>query len=97
MAYDLKDFTAHEKIKLLAGQDTWHTEDFNGRLYKVKVSDGPIGLRTPAYNEKTDKWEDLPAVAYPSTQVLSQTWDKEIAYKTGELLADDCIEKGVDY
>lgn len=96
MAYDLKSFTVEEKIKLLAGQDTWHTEDFSGRLYKVKVSDGPVGLRTPAYNPKTDKWEDLPAVAYPSTQVLSQTWDKEIAYKTGEFLADDCIEKGVD-
>ena len=96
MAYSVKDFTVEQKIKLLAGQDSWHTEDFGGKLYKVKVSDGPVGLRTPAYNEKSGKWEDLPAVAYPSTQVLSQTWDKALAYKTGEYLADDCIDKDVD-
>ena len=96
MAYSVKDFTVEQKIKLLAGQDTWHTEDFGGKLYKVKVSDGPVGLRTPAYNEKSGKWEDLPSVAYPSTQILSQTWDKELAYKTGEYLADDCIDNEVD-
>ena len=39
----------------------------------------------------------MPAVAYPSTQVLSQTWDKALAYKTGEYLADDCIDKGLDF
>ena len=33
------DFSAEEKIRLLAGKDSWHTEDFGGRLYEVTVSD----------------------------------------------------------
>lgn len=93
--YKATDFSAEEKIKLLAGKDCWHTEDFGGRLYEVKVSDGPLGLRTPVQNEKGE-WSDKPAIAYPSTQVLSQTWRPEYAYETGEMLADDCMENGVD-
>lgn len=93
--YKATDFSAEEKIKLLAGKDSWHTEDFGGKVYEVTVSDGPLGLRTPVQNEKGE-WSDKPAVAYPSTQVLSQTWRTEYAYETGKMLADDCMENGVD-
>lgn len=95
MGYNVKDFTIEEKIKLLAGQDSWNTEDFGGRIYKAKVSDGPVGLRMPVQNEKGE-WYDKPSVAYPSIQVLSQTWERDLAYKTGECIADDCIDNGVD-
>lgn len=79
--YKAADFSAEEKIKLLAGKDSWHTEDFGGRLYEVTVSDGPLGLRTPVRNEKGE-WTDKPAVAYPSTRILSQTWRTQYAYET---------------
>ena len=95
MKYSINDFTIEQKIKLLAGKDFWHTEDFDGKIYKVKVSDGPVGLRMPVCDEN-GKWYDKPSVAYPSTQVLSQTWDEKLAYETGERIADDCIENGVD-
>ena len=94
MKYTVKDFPSKEKLKLLMGQDCWHTEDFNGKLYKAKVSDGPVGLRTPKWNG--ERFVDQPSVAYPSTQILSQTWDKELAYQLGAALADDCIERNVD-
>ena len=95
MKYDLKKFTLEEKVRLVAGKDTWHTDDLDGKVYKVKVSDGPVGLRTPNLG---GEWggKTIPAVAFPSTQVLSQTWTPALAYKTGELLADECIERNVD-
>lgn len=98
MKYDLKDFTIDEKIRLLAGKDFWHTEDFGGRIYCASVSDGPVGLRKVTFNTEdiSAKQYDKPSVAYPSTQVLSQTWEPELAYKTGACLADDCIENDVD-
>ena len=96
MAYNLKDFTIEQKIKLLAGQDAWHTEDFGGKIYKVKVSDGPVGLRMPTKDPDSGNWYDKPAVAYPASHVLSQTWDTELAYKMGECMANDCIEENVD-
>ncbi len=95
MSYNIKDFSIDEKIKLLAGQDCWHTEDFGGRVYKVKVSDGPVGLRMPVQDENGE-WHDKPSVAYPSCQVLSQTWEPDLAFKMGGCIADDCIQNGVD-
>lgn len=98
MHYDLKDFTVDEKIRLLAGKDFWHTEDFGGRIYCVSVADGPVGLRKVFKNSDDigAKQYDKPSVAYPSTQVLSQTWEPTLAYETGACIADDCIENDVD-
>ena len=95
MKYNAKDFTIDEKIRLLAAKDSWHTEDFGGRLYEVLVSDGPVGLRT-VESKENGVMKYSTAVAFPSTQVLGQTWDTSLAYKMGEVLADECIERDVD-
>ncbi len=85
-----------EKIKLVMAKDWWETEDLSGKLGKVKVSDGPVGLRCLAV---TDSWENdsiYPSVAYPCYQMLSQTWDLTLAYQMGRAIADDCIDHNVD-
>lgn len=94
MKYNLKDFTIEEKIRLLAAKNSWFTEDLDGKLYRVTVSDGPVGLRTIA-SGVGDK-DPIPAVAFPAVNVLAQTWRPELAYRTGEMLADECIERNVD-
>ena len=94
MKYDLKNFTVAEKISLLAAKNSWFTEDLGGKLYRVTVSDGPVGLRTIA-SGVGDK-DPIPAVAFPAVNVLAQTWSPALAYRTGEMLADECIERGVD-
>ena len=93
MKYDLAKFDIKEKVRLLAGLDIWHTDDLGGKVYKVKVSDGPVGLRT---HELTGDFKTIPATAFPSTMVLSQTWNPSLAYRTGELFADECVERDVD-
>ena len=95
MKYEVQNFTLDEKIRLLAAKDSWHTEDFDGRLYEVLVSDGPVGLRT-VESKENGVLKYSSAVAFPSTQVLGQTWDTSAAYRMGEVLADECIERGVD-
>ncbi len=91
--------TVDEKIRLLAGKDGWQTEDLDGKLPSIVLADGPLGVRKTDQNDWDDNTfvaKELPAVAYPSFEVLSQTWNPELAYKMGECLADDCIEKDVD-
>lgn len=85
-----------EKIKLVMAKDWWETEDLNGKIEKVKVSDGPVGLRCLAV---TDSWANdsvYPSVAYPCYQMLSQTWDTSLAWEMGRAIADDCIDHNVD-
>ncbi len=92
MKYDLSKLTREEKVRLLTGKDWWHTDDLDGKVYSIKVGDGPVGLRA----QNQDQTQTIPATAFPSSQVLSQTWNPSLAYRTGELLADECIERGVD-
>ena len=85
-----------EKIKMVMAMNWWETEDLDGKVDKVKVSDGPVGLRCLAV---TDSWANdsiYPSVAYPCYQMLSQTWNLELAHKMGRALADDCMDHDVD-
>lgn len=86
----------HEKLKLIMAQDWWQTNNLNGKLKSVRVSDGPLGLRCLI---NTDDWENdsiKKSVAYPCYQMLSQTWNLALAKKMGRAIADDCIDFGVD-
>ncbi len=85
-----------EKLKLVMAKDWWETDDLGGKIGKVKVSDGPVGLRCLAV---TDSWANdsiYPSVAYPCYQMLSQTWNLSLAHKMGRAIADDCIDHNVD-
>ncbi len=93
MKITLKDLTAEEKLKLLRAKDRWHIEDLDGKLPKVSVADGPVGLRV----EKDGVHGcNLPAIGFPSITTLANTWNIQCAYKMGECLADECIERDVD-
>ncbi len=96
MKYNLKNFTIDEKIKMLTGKNNWENDDLGGKVYNFKLSDGPVGVRKVKYSEEKKENYTVPAVAFPSTAVLSQTWNSELGYKMGAALADECIERDVD-
>ncbi len=92
---DIKKLTAIEKVRLVMGADFWSNDSLDGRLYKFVLSDGPVGLRHPRKGTQPDGGV-VPSIAYPSSQVLSQTWNKEMAYSVGKAIANDCIEQDID-
>lgn len=87
--------TTEQKVKLLMGVDCWNTYDLDGKIAKVRVSDGPVGVRMP-YDPTDWSKGDAPAVAYPATQMLANTWNVELVHKTGNAIANDCIDCGAD-
>ena len=92
----MNNISNEEKLRLVMAKDWWETDDLDGKFGKVKVSDGPVGLRCLAV---TDSWANdsiYPSVAYPCYQMLSQTWNLSLAHKMGRAIADDCIEHNVD-
>ena len=92
----VKDLTAEEKLRLLCSEGFWHTHSLGGKLPQVTVSDGPVGVRKPEYDEKGVWKRDVPSIAYPAIQMLANTWNRDCARKMGESLADDCIDSEVD-
>lgn len=91
----LAGLTSEQKCRLLCGQGAWHTDGLNGKLPQIFMSDGPVGLRTVRVRED-GKEETIPAVAFPSVQVLANTWNTERAKEMGAALADECLDRGVD-
>ena len=94
-AKKLDALTREQKVKLVMGADCWSNYDLNGQIYKFILSDGPVGLRQPLDKTKPEG-DCIKSVAYPSFQMLSQTWDTELAYEMGRSLGNDCIEQKVD-
>ena len=90
------DLTDEQKIKLIMGADFWTNYDAESAIYRFVVSDGPVGLRQPLDRMTADQHDCIKSVAYPSFQMLSQTWDPALAYEMGKSLGNDCIEQKVD-
>lgn len=85
--------TIEEKLRLICAKDFWHTVDFDGKIPHIKVADGPLGLRLAS----DDAWEgNRSGMAYPSMNVVANSWSREIARKMGESIADDCFDANVD-
>lgn len=91
----LNELTAQEKLRLICSDGRWYTHDSGGKLPRVSVSDGPVGLRKEIYREDGSV-DTVPSVSYPAVQSLANTWSRECARVMGEALASDCIENDVD-
>lgn len=88
------ELTTEQKIKLLCGKDCWHTEDLDGEIPYIRVTDSSMGIRMPVNPEN---WDGVkPSIAYPSMQVLANTWNRDIVKKYAECVADDCLDAGAD-
>ncbi|MBC9712611.1 glycoside hydrolase family 3 C-terminal domain-containing protein [Streptomyces sp. TRM66268-LWL] len=58
-------------------------------LRSLVMSDGPIGVRGVRWSA------DDPSIALPSPTALAAAWDPELAYRAGQLLAQEARRKGV--
>lgn len=79
--------TLEQKIELLGGTD-WmftHTSPTIG-LPRLKMSDGPLGVRTFG-----------PGTAYADGNMLAATWDTDLTRKVGAALGRDARARGVNF
>jgi beta-glucosidase len=83
----LAKLTLEQKILLLGGTDSMYTQAVpSADLPRLKMSDGPLGVRT---------WG--PTTAYAGGAALAATWDPEVARKVGEGLGRDARARGVHF
>jgi beta-glucosidase len=83
----LQKLSVAEKIQLIGGTDNMFTfaEPSIG-LPQLKMSDGPLGVRT---------WG--PSIAYPAGVALAATWDPALAQHEGVALGQDARARGVNF
>lgn len=83
----LQKLTPEEKIHLMGGTDNFYTFAAPSiGLPQLKMSDGPLGVRT---------WG--PSTAYPAGVALAATWDPKLAEREGVALGQDARARGVNF
>jgi beta-glucosidase len=83
----LGKLTTAEKIQLIGGTENFYTFPAPSiGLPQLKMSDGPLGVRT---------WG--PSIAYPAGVALAATWDPKLAEREGVALGEDARARGVNF
>lgn len=84
----LSELTISEKIGLISGADFWHTYPVERLgVPSIRLSDGPNGVRGTKF------LNGVPAACFPCGTGLAATFNKELLYKAGELMAEEAKHK----
>lgn len=85
-------------VKLLAGSDFWHTASIpESGVPSMMMSDGPHGLRKQGEDaDHLGIHDSIVAVCFPSAGCIASSFDKELAYRMGSLLGEECRAEGVN-
>ena len=83
----INQLTLEEKILMLTGFTPMGTEPVERLgIPEIIMVDGPHGIRTKLEDNNT---------SFPCTTALASTWNKKLAYKMGNAMAEECIKNGV--
>lgn len=89
--------TLEEKASLCSGDDFWHTKAVERLgIPRTMVSDGPHGLRKQ--DETGDHLginESIKAVCFPAGCATAASFNRELIYKMGQTLGNECQAEGV--
>ncbi len=92
MRYSSKDLKTEEKFRIIIGEEA-KTAYIDGKIDGLVLRDGPCGIRNI---EKDRDGNVKPTTTYPSPSVLSNTWNRKLAYLEGESIGNDAIDNNVD-
>lgn len=93
----ISQMTLEEKASLCSGKDFWHLKSIERLgLAEIMVCDGPHGLRKQnAENKKVGIGNSYPATCFPTAVTTACSWDRDLIYKMGQALAEECLQHEV--
>lgn len=93
----ISQMTLKEKASLCSGKDFWHLKSIERLgLPEIMVCDGPHGLRKQnAENKKVGIGNSYPATCFPTAVTTACSWDRDLIYKMGQALTEECLQHGV--
>lgn len=93
----LHKMTLEEKASLCSGEDFWHTKAIERLgIERMMLSDGPNGVRLQEGEaDHLGINQSVSAVCFPTSSAVASSFDTELAYHMGEVLAKECQALGV--
>lgn len=93
----LAKMTLEEKAGLCSGLDNWHTKPVERlQIPSIMVADGPHGLRKEKDSDDGQNFvPSYPATCFPTASAMACSWDRDLLYRVGQALAEECLQEGV--
>ena len=93
----LSELTLEEKASLLSGHKSWFTNKVSRvGLPSIILTDGPHGLRLRrADDNTTGLGQTEPSTCFPAASTTASSWNKELLYKMGVAMGEECHYYGV--
>ncbi len=87
--------TFDDQIKLLDGQDVWHTKSHED-IPSLLMSDGPHGVRKQIDDsDTTGKNGSVVATCFPTASLTACSFDRQVMKKLGLAVSKECRANGV--
>ncbi|MDF2988822.1 MAG: bglX [Eubacterium sp.] len=89
--------TLEEKAGICSGKDCWNTKPIERLgLDSISMMDGPHGLRKQiGATDNLGIGDSVPAVCFPTASALACSFDRDLAYKVGRAVGEECVQEGV--
>ncbi len=93
----ISQMTLKEKASLCSGKDFWHLKSIERLgIPEIMVCDGPHGLRKQnSENKKVGIGNSYPATCFPTAVTTACSWDRDLIYRMGQALAEECLQHDV--
>ncbi|MBQ8960662.1 MAG: glycoside hydrolase family 3 C-terminal domain-containing protein [Ruminococcus sp.] len=91
----ISQMTLEEMASLCSGADFWHTKAVERLgIPQMMVSDGPHGLRKQDLSSDNFN-QSIKAVCFPAACALACSFDKDLIFRLGEALGNECQAEDV--
>ncbi len=93
----VEKMSLYEKVMLCTGRDFWHMNGISRlSLPEICLTDGPHGLRKKDETKMGSSLDNsVPTTCFPTAVTTACSWDRDLLYKMGEALAEECLEEKV--
>ena len=93
----ISKMTLEEKVSLCSGLDFWNTQGIERLgIPSIMLTDGPHGLRKQTGDNDMVELEDsVPATCFPTASAQAATWNRELIFKVGRALGEECRQEKV--
>ncbi len=97
MVRAIADLPIERRVALVSGANMWESKEAPQLgLGRVRVSDGPHGLRAqPADSHASSQKPPAPATCFPTAVTLASSWDLSLVTQIGRALGEECRAQGV--
>ena len=93
----VQQMTLAEKAGFCSGLDMWHTKPVERlEIPSMMMTDGPHGLRKQkAGANPLEVGDSVQAVCFPTASALAASFDRELLFRLGETLGNECQAEDV--